>query len=88
MPAERRRVSDDYQLHTGPRDGDIHTSEVAEKSDLSLVVGPHETDEDNIALLSLEAVDRVDCYQTPIGLEELAFSYQPLQILHLRGRER
>ena len=38
----RRGIPKDNKFHSGTGDGDIHTSQVAEEANLSLVVGSHQ----------------------------------------------
>ena len=63
----RRGISEDDQFHSGTGDGDIHTSQVAEEANLSLVVATHQRDDDDVALLSLKTVDGVHGDKTPEG---------------------
>ena len=83
MTSHRRGIAQDDEFHAGTGDGDIHSAEVAEESDLSFIVGTHEGDEDDIALLSLEAIDGIHADETAIGLEELTLLEQATKILHL-----
>ena len=83
VSGHRRGISEDDQFHSGTGDGDIHTSQVAEEAYLSLVVGSHQRNQDDIALLSLEAINGIDADETAVGLEELLLFKQPSQILHL-----
>ena len=56
-------VAQDDELHAGTRHRHVHAAEVFQESDLSLVVGTYQRDEDHVALLSLESVHRVDADQ-------------------------
>ena len=53
-----------HQFHAGTGDGDVHAAQVAEETDPAFVVGTYEADHDHISLLPLEAIYRVDGYQT------------------------
>ena len=66
-------VTQDEEFHAGAGNGDVHATQVAQEADLPGIVGPHERDEDDVALLALEPVDSVDRYQMAEGLEEGAF---------------
>ena len=66
----RGSIAEDDELHAGTGDGYVHAAQVAEESDLSVVVGTHHGDEDDVALLPLEAVDSVDGDEMTEGFEE------------------
>ena len=66
-------VTENDDFHAGSGDGDVHASQVAEETYLSVVVGAHERDDDDVALLSLEAVDGIDADKSSEGLEKLTF---------------
>ena len=76
-------VAKDDELHAGPGYGHVHAAQVTEETDLSFVVGTDKGDEDDVAFLSLKAVDGVHADQVAVGLEELTFLEQPPQVLHL-----
>ena len=61
-------VAEDDELHAGTGDGDVHAAQVAEEAYLALVVGAHQRDDDDVALLTLEAVDGVDADERAEGL--------------------
>ena len=84
MLGHRVLVAEDDEFHTSPRHRHVHTTEVSEEAYLPLIVGTNQGDEDNISLLSLETIHRVDAYQTTIGLEEVILLDELLEILHLR----
>ena len=83
MASEGRAVAKDDDLHASPGDSDVHTTQVAEKANLSLVVRAYKGDEYDVTLLTLKAIDSVDADQVAVGLEELAFLEEPSQVLHL-----
>ena len=58
------------KLHACPRDGHVHTAQVVQESDLPVLVAPHQTNEDDIAFLSLEPVYGVYAQQVAIGFEK------------------
>ena len=76
-------VAQDDELHTGTGDGDIHAAQVAQKADLTAVVGAYERDEDDVAFLTLEAIDSVDTDEMAEGSERLATTDELAQILDL-----
>lgn len=71
------------KLHPGPGDGNVHAAQVTQKTDLTLVVGTHHRDEDDVAFLSLEAVNGIDGDEPAEGLEEFLLLDETAQILHL-----
>lgn len=89
MAAEGVGIADDDDLVAGAGDGDIHAAQVAEETDATAVVGAHHGEDDDIPLLPLEGIDRVDgdlLSERPekgVALDELA------QQTHLRlvGRD-
>ena len=58
-PAERGAVTYNYKFHARTRDGDIHSAQVAQETYVSFLVRAHKADDDDIPLLSLEAIDGV-----------------------------
>ena len=76
-------VAQDDELHAGTRHRHVHAAQVFQESDLSFVIGPHQGDENHVALLSLEAVHRVNADQAAVRLEELILLDEPLEVLHL-----
>ena len=76
-------VAKDDELHAGTRHRHVHAAQVFQESDLSLVIGPHQGDENHVALLSLESVHRVDADQAAVRLEELILLDELLEVLHL-----
>ena len=83
MLRHRVFVAKDDELHAGTCHRHVHAAQVFQESDLSFVIGPHQGDEDHVALLSLESVHRVDADQAAVRLEELILLDELLQILHL-----
>jgi len=71
------------KFHTCPCHGDIHTSQVTQKTYLAVVVGTHKRDDDDVAFLSLEAIDGIDGDESAEGFEVLALHKQAAQQLHL-----
>ena len=61
-------IAQDDELHPGSRHRHIHTAEVLEEAYLSLVIGANEGDEDDITILSLEAIHRVHADETAVRL--------------------
>ena len=76
-------VAQDDELHAGTRHRHVHAAQVFQETDLSFVIGPHQGDENHVALLSLEAVHRVNADQAAVRLEELILLDEPLEVLHL-----
>ena len=64
-------VADDYQFHAGASHGYVHSSQVAQESDVSLLIASHERKDDDVAFLPLEAVDRIDRYTLAEWPEEV-----------------
>ena len=60
MLAQCVGIAEDDELHAGTGDGYVHAAQVAQKTDLALVVGTHQADENHVALLTLEAIYGVD----------------------------
>ena len=89
MTGHRRGIAQDDELHARTSNGDVHTAQVAQETDLSLVVGAHQRDDDNVALLPLETVYGVHGYQVAEGLEVFLLLELRPQVLHLRtiGRD-
>ena len=83
MLGERRRIPQDDELHPGTRNRHIHPSQVVQETDWSVLVGTHQTDEDDIPFLTLETVHRIDGYQPPEGLEEGISLDELTEVLHL-----
>ena len=63
-------VADDNEFHAGACDGHIHSAQVVEEADGALVIVPHHADDDDVALLPLEAIDGVDGDVAAEGAEE------------------
>ena len=76
-------VAQDDELHSGSRHRHVHATEVFQESNLSLVVGTYQGDEDHVSFLSLETIHCVHADQTAVRLEELILLDELLQILHL-----
>ncbi len=83
MLRHRVLVAQDDELHAGSRHRHVHAAKVFQESDLSFIVGPHQGDENHVALLSLETIHRVYADQAAVRLEELILLDELLQILHL-----
>ena len=83
MAGQRGRFAQDDKLHAGTGDGYVHAAQVAEESYLPLVVGADEGDEDDVALLPLEAVDGVRREQVSDGAQDGALADAAAQVLHL-----
>ena len=76
-------VAQDDEFHAGTRHRHVHAAQVFQETDLSFVIGPHQGDENHVALLSLESVYRVDADQAAVRLEELILLDELLEVLHL-----
>ena len=83
MAGQRLTVAEDDDFHTGSGDGNVHATQVTKEANLSFVVGTHHGNDDDIALLTLEAIDGIDADLTTEGLEKLTLHQQAAQILHL-----
>ena len=83
MAGESVTVAEDDDFHAGTGDGYVHAAQVAEEAYLAFVVGADEGDEDDVALLTLEAIDGVDADEGAVGLEEVAALEAVAQVLHL-----
>ena len=83
MAGHGRCISEDNQFHACTGDGDIHPTQVAEKTNLAFVIGAHQRDENDIALLALETVNGVHAYQMTERPGPLFLLQQSAQILHL-----
>ena len=81
-------VAEDNQLHSRSSDGDIHATQVTQETDLSVIVASHQRDDDDVALLALEAIDGINADSTAEGLVELALHQKTAQILHLSAIRR
>ena len=57
VPGKGGSVSQDHQFHTGTGDRYVHAPQVVQETDLSILVGPYQTDQDDIAFLPLETVN-------------------------------
>ena len=60
MASHGLHIAENDELHSGTSDGHVHAAQVAEEAYLTVVVGADEGNEDDVALLALEAVDGVD----------------------------
>ena len=76
-------ITENNQFHACPCHRHVHASKVAQESDLSLFVGAHHRDDDDVTLLSLKTVNGIDADEMTIGFEELHFLDQLTNILHL-----
>ena len=83
MLRHRVLVAQDDEFHSGSRYRHVHAAEVFQKSDLSLVVGTYQGDEDHVSFLPLETIYRIHAYQTAVRLEELILFDEFLEILYL-----
>ena len=52
-------ISENDQFHTGTGDRYVHAPQVVQEAYLSILVGPYQTDQDDIAFLPLETVNGV-----------------------------
>ena len=83
MLGECLDVADDDEFHACAGDGDVHAAQVAKESYLSLLVGAHEGDDDDVAFLSLEAVNGVDGDKAAVWFVVFASTDELSEILHL-----
>ena len=83
MPGHGGGIAQDDELHTGTGDGHIHAAQVTQEADLTIVVGTDKRDQDDVAFLSLEAINGVHTDQMAVGFEVLLLLQLPAQILHL-----
>ena len=83
MLRHRLLVAQDDEFHSGSRHRHVHATEVFQESDLSLVVGAYQGDENHVALLPLETINRIHAYQAAVRLEELILLDEFLEILYL-----
>ena len=83
MLGHRLLVAQDDELHTGSRHRHVHAAKVFQKTNLALVVGTYQGDENHVALLPLEAIYRVYADEAAVRLEEFILLDELLEILHL-----
>ena len=83
MFGEGFNIADDDEFHAGTGDGNVHAAQVAQETYLSLLVGTHERDDDDVAFLSLEPVNGVHGDKTAVWLVVFAPADELAQILHL-----
>ena len=76
-------VAHENKFHASPRDGYVHTAQVVQEADLSVLVAPHQTNEDDVAFLPLESVYGVNGDEFFQWLEEAVPFDQLADILHL-----
>ena len=76
-------VAQDDELHAGTRHRHVHAAKVFQESNLALIVGTYQGDENHIALLPLETIHRVYADEAAVRLEEFILLDELLQILHL-----
>ena len=83
MSSQRDGIAQDDELHAGTGHGYVDAAQVAEEAYLAFVVGADEADEDDIALLTLEAINGIDCHQVAVGTQGGAAAELAAQVLHL-----
>ena len=76
-------VAKDDEFHAGTSHGDIHATEVGEETNLPVVVAAHKADEDDVAFLSLKAIDGVDADDLTERTELLTLADLLTEILRL-----
>ena len=76
-------VSENNYFHSCPGNGDIHSTQVSQETNLSFIIAAHQGNNDNVSLLTLETIDGVNANLTTEGFKELFFHQQSPQILHL-----
>ena len=83
MLRHRVLVAQDDELHAGSRHRHVHAAEVFQETNLSLIIGTHQGDENHVSFLTLETIHRVYADEAAVRLEELILLDELLQILHL-----
>ncbi len=83
MFRHRVLVAQDDELHSGSRHRHVHAAEVFQESDLALIVGTYQGDEDHVSFLPLETIHRIHADQAAVRLEELILLDELLEILYL-----
>ena len=53
-------IAENDEFHSGTGDGHVHATQVVEEADIAAFIVAHHADEDDIALLALETIYRVD----------------------------
>lgn len=76
VTAERGGVAYQDKLHACARHGYIHASQIPEEAYLAVFVAAYQRHDDDVALLSLKAVNGVDGDEVSIGLEPRGISEQ------------
>ena len=75
MPCQRAGIAEDDEFHACARHRHVHAAQVAEKAYLPFGVGTDEGDEDDVALLTLEAIDGVHADEVAEGFEKVFLLY-------------
>ena len=83
MLGKRRSIPQDDELHPGAGNCYIHSAQVIQETDLPILIGTHEANEDDIAFLALETIHRVDGDKRPERLEESIPTDELAEVLHL-----
>ena len=83
MLCQGRGISQDNQFHASSCNRDVHTPEVVQETDVSLLVGTYQADHDHIPFLSLKTVYRMDCNQFAERFEKSIPFDQAADILYL-----
>ena len=83
MLGHRLFVAQNDELHSSSRHRHVHAAKVFQESDLALVVGTYQRDENHVVFLPLEAIYRIYADEAAVRLEEFIVIDELLQILHL-----
>src|SRR6202012_1167804 len=83
QPGQGPAVADDHQLLARPGHGHIHPADIRQEADFALRVAPGQAYIDDIAFLSLEAVDGIDGYFVSISLQDRRVLQQFPKQVHL-----
>lgn len=70
-------MADEYEFLARTGHGNVDAAKIAQESYLTVVIGPHERDDYDVAFLSLKAVDRVDCEQMTHRAQNGRATYKP-----------
>ena len=76
-------ITQDDKLHTCPRYSNIHATKVAQEANLSFIIRANQRDDDDIPLLPLKTIYRIDGNKMPVRLIEFVLLDETTQVLHL-----
>ena len=72
-------VTDNYEFHSRTSDSHIHTAQVAQESDVVVLVVSHHADNYNVAFLALKSVNGVSTDVATQWVEETLRTYHTAQ---------